>query len=310
MNGVHKPRMLLTGGTGLLALNWACALRNKWDVILATHLHEANLGGVVSCQVDLEDTAQLGHQLDHLSLDLIVHTVGLTNVGRCEEDRELARHVNAEIARNVAHASAIRNIGFIHISTDHLFAGTSSFYSEISPPQPLNEYGRSKLLAEEMVAEVCPQALILRTNFFGWGYARRQSFSDWIIYSLRSGKTLSLFDDVYFTPIHIDTLALAAHDLVAAGATGIFNLVGDERISKYDFGLQLAECFSLPKELIQRSQVGQANLSANRPRDMSLNNIKARQALGRPLGRLNDFLATLHSQEAERATELLYVVSE
>lgn len=308
---MKKQRMVLTGGSGLLALNWACVVRDKWDVILGTHLHSVDLAGTTSCRLDLDDPVRLEFQLDQLSPDLVVHTAGLTNVDLCEEDPALACQVNTRIAQNVALASASMGAGLIHISTDQLFAGNNSFYSEDAPPQPINEYGRSKLLAEEGVQQVCPQALIVRTNLFGWGHAKRQSFSDWIIYNLRADKTISLFDDVYFTPILADVLALTAHELAARGASGIFNLVGDERISKYEFALQLVKHFALPTELIRRDQVAHANLRAQRPKDMSLDNTKTRNLLDRDLGCLDEYLAALRFQEEQgRRLELLHSVSQ
>lgn len=308
---MKEKRVVLTGGSGLLALNWACAVRDKWDVILGTHQHHVELGGTSSFKLDLEDPVQLGRQIDQLLPDLVVHTAGLTNVDRCEEDPGLARIANAEIARNIARAAASKGISLIYISTDHLFAGDRSFYREDDSPQPLNEYGRSKLLAEEWVLHACPQALVVRTNFFGWGYAKRQSFSDWIIYNLRAGKRLSLFDDVYFTPVLADLLALAAHELSVCGASGIFNLVGGERISKYEFALRLVKHFSLPAELIRREQVVHANLTAPRPRDMSLDNTKARNVLGKDLGSLDEYLAALRTHEEQgRRLELFNSVSQ
>lgn len=308
---MKMQRVLLTGGSGLLALNWACAVRDKWDVILGTHLHSVDLAGTISCRLDLDDPVRLRLQLDQLSPDLVVHTAGLTNVDLCEEDPALACQVNARIAQNVALASASMGVDLIHISTDQLFAGNNSFSGEDAQPQPINEYGRSKLLAEEWVQQACPQAIIVRTNLFGWGHAKRQSFSDWIIYALREGRQLTLFDDVYFTPILADVLALTAHELAARGVSGIFNLVGDERISKYEFALQLAKHFALPSELIRRDQVAHANLRAQRPKDMSLDNTKARNMLGRGLGSLDEYLAALRSQEEQgRRLELLHSVSQ
>ena len=62
-----------------------------------------------------------------------------------------ARHANAEIARNVAEVAAAAGIRLIHLSTDHLFSGIHQFYAEQATPEPLNEYARSKLLAEQWV---------------------------------------------------------------------------------------------------------------------------------------------------------------
>jgi dTDP-4-dehydrorhamnose reductase len=130
--------------------------------------------------------------------------------------------------------------------------------------------------------------------------------SDWLICNLRDGKVLTLFDDVYFTPILVDTLTLAAHELVEKGASGVFNLGGPDRLSKYEFALQVSAQFGLPVELIQRGQVSHANLLASRPRDMSLDSSKARQMLGRNLGSVPQYLRDLQAQEVEGRRADLY----
>jgi len=304
-------RVLITGGSGLLALNWACAMRGTWDVVLGTHAHKVSLAGVASRPLDLENTGQLSRQFEDLAPDIVVHAAGLTNVDRCEDDPALARHVNAELARDVAEAAASRNIRLVHVSTDHLFAGTRSGYREDDIPEPLNEYARSKLLAEEWVKQADPRALIIRTNFFGWGHAGRQSFSDWIVYSLRAGREIPMFDDVYFTPILADALAAATHRLVDLSVSGTFNVAGDERVSKYEFAKRLAQAFSLPDELVRCSSVKEVGLHANRPPDMSLDNVRARAVLGSSLGRLDDYLFALRRQENEgRREELIHAVTE
>lgn len=307
--GMTKQRVLLTGGSGLLAINWACDLREGWDVVLGTHLHTVNLKGVTSCRLDLGNQVRLESQIEQVAPDLIVNTAGLTDVDRCEADPALANLVNAELARNVAIAAARIGTGLIHISTDHLFAGDGALCTEEDVPCPLNEYARSKLLGETLVQEACSGALVVRTNFFAWGHTGRQSFSDWIIYSLRAGKTIPLFDDVHFTPILADVLALTAHELAARGASGIFNITGDQRVSKYEFGRQLAKQFELPGELIRRSQIDHARLRAPRPRDMSLANAKTRRHLGTSLGSLDEYFEALHIQEQQgRRLELLAAV--
>ncbi len=218
---------------------------------------------------------------------------------------------NAGLARNVAHATGALSIKLIHISTDHLFNGSKSRYAESDLPAPLNVYARTKLQAEQWVQQENPAALLVRTNFFGWGHRYRQSFSDWIIYSLRAGKPVTMFDDVYFTPILADVLVKSAHDLAGNDERGIINLVGDERISKYDFALRLARAFGLPVELIQRGKFANASLLARRPLDMSLDNTQATGKLGRELGSLDGFFAALQQQEsAGRRNELLTAVME
>ncbi len=115
---------------------------------------------------------------------------------------------------------------------------------------------------------------------------------------------------MYFSPILADTLALTAHELVEKKTSGVYNLVGDERISKYDFAITLCKEFDLPTSLVRREQVKNANLQAKRPQDMSLDNQKIQKILGRKMGSVVQFLLTLHNQEITgRRTELLEAVS-
>jgi dTDP-4-dehydrorhamnose reductase len=302
---MRKKRVLITGGSGLLALNWAMAMRDVWDVTLVTHRHPVQVLGVKTCSFNLDSPMELGSQFRQLQPHLVVHTAGLTSVDECERSPDLAHHANAEIARNVAMAAVACGAFLIHISTDHLFPNEGSLYSEANATTPLNQYARTKALAETWVQEAAPTALVIRTNFFGWGHQNRQSFSDWIIQGLRAGTPLSLFDDVFFTPILADTLALHAHALLDAGGSGIFHVVGDERLSKYEFALKLATRFNLPAELISRQKLRDVHLLAPRPHDMSLDNSKARALLGNRLGSVDDFLLTLQDQErAGRKFEL------
>ena len=118
-----KKRLLITGGTGLLALNWACAMREKWDVTLGTHHHSVSLAGVGSHRLYLGDPIRLHDQIELMSPDLVVHTAGLTIVDMCEQFPDLAYQANVEIANNVAMAVAKQGAALIHISTDHLFSG-------------------------------------------------------------------------------------------------------------------------------------------------------------------------------------------
>lgn len=306
-----SQRLLITGGTGLLALNWACALRDTHEVVLATHTRNVRLAGTSALPLSLDSAVALTRELETLRPDVIVHTAGMTSVDECEREPGRARYVYEDLSRNVAEAAAGVGAQLIHISTDHLFGGTRSFYTEADTPEPVNAYGRAKLLAEQAVAAASPGALIVRTNFFGWGHQYRQSFSDWVYYRLTAGAEITMFDDVFITPILADVLATTAHQLLAAGERGIWNISGDDRVSKFDYGVQLAKTFGLPSALIQRAKISDSELSAKRPRDMSLSNRQARERLGTSLGTLRAYFGALKQQDrAGRRRELLAAVKQ
>jgi dTDP-4-dehydrorhamnose reductase len=84
---------------------------------------------------------------------------------------------------------------------------------------------------------------------------------------------------------------------MALNAKGVFNIVGSQRLSKFDFGLKLAKEFDLDLGLIKATQITKQSLLVKRPLDMSLSNQKAVSFLGRDFGNINDHLSRLRQQE-------------
>ena len=200
----------------------------------------------------------------------------------------------------IANACKLMNIKFVHISTDHLFDGKNSFYHEDNPKSPLNIYGKTKDNAEEKILLENPQALIVRTNFFGWGTSYRHSFSDWIIKSLRESSAIKLFSDVYFTPIHIEELVKIIHILIDKNKQGIFNVVSKERISKFEFGIKIANIFKYPLSLISPISVEDISLMAQRPKDMSLSTKKILDEINYQIKGIENQLLDLKNEEKNR----------
>jgi dTDP-4-dehydrorhamnose reductase len=118
-----------------------------------------------------------------------------------------------------------------------------------------------------------------------------------VIRNLRSGKSLTLFNDVFYTPILAETLALASHELINLKANGIFHVVGDERISKYEFGLKIAQTFKLDSSLINAGSLLDQPGLIRRPNDMSMSNKKTCNLLERSLGSVDEHIARLYQQE-------------
>jgi dTDP-4-dehydrorhamnose reductase len=193
----------------------------------------------------------------------------------------------------VARAARAAGARLVHISTDHLFDGERPRRREDAPLAPLNVYAKTKAEAEVAVLREHPEALVARTNFYGWGTSVRVSFSDWVLRALRGGAPLTMFTDVYFSPLFVDDLADAIVDLVERRVTGIVNVAADERLSKYDFALRTAEVFGLPAGKVYATSVERASLRAPRPKDMSLDVERAAALLGRRLPMVRDGLLRL-----------------
>ncbi len=292
-----KETILITGGSGLLALNWALAIRDRYAVTLGLHKRSISLAGVETRYFSLDSVNALLSIFKDIQPHLVIHTAGLTNVEECEAKPDIAQHINVEMAANVAQACTRLQLPLVHISTDHLFSGESSLIDETHPVAPQNVYARTKTQAELAVMNTYPNALIVRTNFYGWGPSYRRSFSDFIIDSLRMGASITLFEDVFYTPVLIEVLVHAVRDLVNQKASGIFHVVGDERISKYQFGIKVAKQFQLDLGLIKAGNLADQRSLTRRPSEMSLSNEKACRILGRSLGGVDDHLHMLSQQQ-------------
>ena len=292
-----KKKIFITGGSGLLALNWALAVRDKVDVILNMNNRDITLKGSVIKKINLNSINPIFNFLKSERPNYVLHTAGMTNVDDCEKNPNLAYETNVGLTENVARACKNLEIPLIHISTDHLFDGTSSLVDEQKITSPLNVYGKTKAEAEEKVLSINSNNLVVRTNFYGWGTKYRISLSDFIFNALRNNQKIVLFKDIFFTPILIDVLANRTMELIDKGAQGIFHITGNDRISKYDFGLLLAKEFGLNSNLIEEGFIGEKKELVSRPKDMSLSNLKVSEFLGKKIGSLSTHLQLLHKQK-------------
>jgi len=291
-----KEKILITGGSGLLALNYAAAVKEYKDVVLGLHERNVLIDGVCSVFLNLDSVESLYKSLSEIKPNLVIHTVGLTNIETCEKNPQLAEYINVKLASNIATVSKNLDIKFVFISTDQLFEGKASMYNEMEKVVPLNIYGSTKAKAEREILAIHQEAMIIRTNFYGWGTTYRNSFSDFIYYKLKNKQPVQLFFDVFYTPILIEKLVEIIEKLVALNSYGIFNIVSDDRISKFNFGIILADVFGFDQSLISPVSINTRNDLVMRPADMSLNNKKTTKLLEDALGKVSSHLILLKKQ--------------
>jgi len=298
-----QKKVLITGGSGLLAVNWALSIRDQYVVTLLLHHKKISLPGVNTDTVSLNSLDECLSVLDKYQPDIVIHTAGLTNVEECEFNIILAQEVNVDLAQNIATACSNQGVKLVHISTDHLFSGEQELATEDTGPNPVNNYAITKLQGEQKILKYCKEALIIRTNFFGWGTNYRQSFSDFIINKLKNNKQVDLFVDVFFTPILVDELSQKTHQLIESGIGGIFNIVSNERLSKYEFGVKLANSLNLDVGLINAVSINDKPSLVKRPKDMSLSNVKLCQTLNCKISSIDEQFQALKQQEGSNATK-------
>lgn len=294
-------KVVFFGGSGLLAVNWAKKICLENEVYLIMHRRKIHLPEVKVIHFNENFEASSNDFILSLKPDLIVNCAAITNVEFCELNLKMASEINTELPKKLALIAKRVDAKFIHISTDHLFDGKKKIYSEEDQISPLNQYAKTKAAAEKEVLSIHENALIIRTNFYGWGLSYRKSFSDFIVEGLRNKTDLQLFNDVSYSPIYIGELVRLIHLALEKNCVGIYNIVGSEVISKYDFGVAVAEVFDLSNKSISSALIERKKGLVLRPKNMALSNEKLLKKLNQPILTLKEQLMLLKEDEIKRA---------
>ena len=142
----NRLKVVVTGGSGLLATNLAVLKKDEWDIHLLVHKRNVIIDGVSTLKVSLDDICMAKEIIRSIAPDLIIHTAGLTNVDMCEQFRYKAYIGNVLLAKNIAIIANELRVSLVHISTDHFSSG-EAYSNEIGISLPLNVYAKTKLEA-------------------------------------------------------------------------------------------------------------------------------------------------------------------
>ena len=220
-------------------------------------------------KVDFSNAKGIFTKLDTFSPNFIVNLVALTDVDRCEKNPNEAYIANISAVEIITEWLK-HNIEthFVHISTDHVYGGSGP--SDESNIKIVNSYAMSKYAGELIASQV--NSTILRTNFFGKSFCpSRSSFSDWVFASLKNGTEISAFDNVFFSPLSINTLIGYIEGILRNPRPGIYNIGAREGFSKADFIFKLAATLGMNTDKVQRVNFKESNVSVSRPLDMRMN---------------------------------------
>ena len=170
--------------------------------------------------------------------DAVLHCAAYTAVDRAESEAELCRKINADGTRNVAEAAESCGAKMIYISTDYVYGGSGSKpLTEDMQPNPLNVYGKTKLLGEIAAQTYCSRLFIVRTS---WVFGLHGG--NFIKTMLRLGQThdtLTVVDDQVGSPTFTEDLAELLCAMLETERYGTYNATNDGFCSWCDFAREI-----------------------------------------------------------------------
>jgi dTDP-4-dehydrorhamnose reductase len=277
-------KILITGGQGQLGKSLQRALAD----------HDVMAPGRDS--LDVTDAGATLGAIHAAAPAIVINCAAWTDTAGCERDPERALEVNGKGAGNVAAACAGVGASLVHISTNEVFDGTSAPYAEDAAPNPVNEYGRSKLAGEDAVRAATEKHYIVRTS---WLYgAGRVSFPEKIIErALQDGRVRGVTDEIA-SPTWTNDLASAIPGLIQTETYGTYHLAGEGACSRLEWAQEVLRLAGIDVPAEAATQADFA-LPFRKPVDSTLANSRA-AALGITLRPWRDALAE-HMQIAAGA---------
>lgn len=205
---------------------------------------DCNVVGLEKNDVDITQEVEVEKRIKELSPQIIINAAAYTDVDGCEINYSLAENVNGKAVGYLAKIADKIGAIFIHYSTDYVFNGEKKggYVENDGPKNPINFYGKSKLLGENLLKENCKKYYLIRTSWlFGMG---GKNFVDTILKLGREKDELYIVDDQHGKPTYTLDLAKKTKELIfGKNPFGIYHITNEIETTWYDFSLKIFEIF-------------------------------------------------------------------
>ncbi|MDY6450133.1 dTDP-4-dehydrorhamnose reductase [Acinetobacter faecalis] len=236
---------------------------------------------------DLTQPEKIYQTILDISPDVVVNASAYTAVDLAEADTETANLVNHLAVGKIAEACLKVKALLIHYSTDYVFNGDGqTSFSEDNTIEPLNVYGQTKALGEQVIVASKCDHLIFRTS---WVFAEKgKNFLKTMLNLAQQREELSIIDDQIGAPTSAELIAdVTAYSLIQVlndkSKSGIYHLVASGETSwfeyaKYVFEQAENEGLDLAVKKVNPIPTTAYPTPAKRPHNSRLNNHKIQQS--------------------------------
>ena len=236
-----KKNILVTGAQGQLGKSLqAVADRRKYNFFFFGRE-----------ELNITDKDSVEAVFNKNSYDYCLNFAAYTHVDKAEEEKVKAFKINSDAVGNLAKISQKYNTTLIHVSTDYVFDGKSSYpYDENDTPSPINVYGASKLTGEEEIIKYIKKYFIIRTS---WLYSEKgNNFYKTMLKLADKSPKLRIVNDQIGTPTLTYDLLDFIFFLIENNINdyGLYHFSNSGQASWYDFAKEIFKVHSLKNEII------------------------------------------------------------
>jgi dTDP-4-dehydrorhamnose reductase len=220
--------LLILGASGMLGRAWVSLATERGIPFAAASRPSFDLARPES----IDATLRAG-------FTAVIHCAAYTDVDGAEADEATATEINGHgVGRLVERCDALK-VPLVHYSTDYVFDGNAtSPYAVDHPTDPINAYGRSKLVGEERVRASSGPHLLIRTS---WVYAPwGKNFVRTIAKLALERESLRVVNDQRGRPSSAEQLARSSLALLEAGQQGTFHATDGGECTWFDFATAIA----------------------------------------------------------------------
>lgn len=270
---------LVIGSSGLVGSTLLVELQSAFKVI-GTYCNHPEPG---LRHVDVRNFRELESVIKSVNPDTIVCPAAIPDVEFCEKYPELSSEINVKGLRNLVELSKRCGAWFVYFSSEYVFDGYAGPYGERDACNPLNEYGRQKLLCENMIVSELSNFIIARTSgVYGWE-KQGKNFVLKLIRQLTAGRDFQVPADQVITPTSARDLARAVKHFIITSRPGLFHIAGSRPLLRTEFAFAVADVFELDRSFIHSVPTSELGLLAPRPRSAGLKTDFAQSLLDFPL---------------------------
>lgn len=191
--------------------------------------------------LDITNKVEVAKIFSEHEFDYCINCAAYTNVEQAEKTPNIAYLVNAGGVKNLAESCKRHSVVLIHISTDYVFDGEKNIpYTVKDETNPINEYGKSKLLGEEYIIDMLEDYFIIRTS---WLYSKKygNNFYRNILKKVKTEKKLTITTEQKGCPTNSVNLSKYLINLILTKEQfyGIKHFCDEKVMTWYDFAEQI-----------------------------------------------------------------------